>query len=1433
MPRRKGSIEPLLPDERSNGSEGTNEGHKPQDDASPERQNMAWWHRRRIRLPGTPDSAARAKVQPIAETNADAHYDAPSPVGSRPVNAPPSRALPEFLKPRPKTTSSVDAALISAIADAGDTVNIWVERHIRVYNATSDLSHQETGMSACTTYGTAVFSRDDHTSAAPFVRIAETTHPVLVRELLTKQWELFPPRILMSICGDSAQVNLPPKLHEFLSKGLHTVARSNSVWLFTDGLDSGVSQYVGRVTASTGTTVGIAPWAKVTGKKRLESIEKNGYRAPTRGNATFYGLPETYQKDHQATCLEPNHTHFILVDDGSLQESAASLQHVHHRLTHCVGQLMSEGRFGVSSCVEHVMLCIQGDAQTLRMCVDALDRGTRVIAVHGSGGVADLLSYSWRLLHRPTRALSEEGLDKLIRSRFRLYNLRVTSQAKHFTEYKKLLLRCAVYPVQMLTVYSCEPLYSSGSTSFEGTILHAIFPAVDHHFESPQQRDQRNAVELELAMIWDRVDVATAVLAQGRFLCRLDSQSGSPSALMQAKVDMLSWALVHHKIEIAKLILDSMERKDVEAFLRLKSQPNIGSIVPRPTVISPNSFVEGIGKPAQGLLSDLPDPQLYRERLPHHLTDYSIALLVGLHEEHGDKAEARQYGKFVLRSILGQGYMVALGKHWEPQKPINIVKFETVLVRTLAKNIHHKWAREQIEDGLTPEANPTIVPFDQLPAARRQNLQDQARGQLESMLERGFRIWQPDRFEILFGSFATKDSAAGCMGWLLQTGFFWRDQILEYMASLFSRDYRLDLVKKAAPLSPYYMLLIWAILSQCKALAEYFWKQDSKHSLHSALAAAAVCHHLANDGGKLGPEDCAIYEDIGKHFRKLTVSILRKCSTADADSADAVVLLQLPETGYVAPWMLAWSIGFGEFCAQPACLRVLQKEWQGRVQSLGTFKFWLCAIFPPYAFIPPPVQPNSVTGHVLHNLFLHVDTTGPEGRQTRSFWKRLVVRSRGIYHSPKMAYWLEIISFLILCLLFSYTTLLQSKKLAELDFHRKDDLVQMAVWGWMATMIVDEIRQGVSHGFEAWAESGWNLWDCALYTLYLASMLVRLLADASMLRWSRILQAMVVVMLWARLARYFSVDANLGPKVIMLRRMADDLWVFASLLAFVMLGYGVAAQALMRPNRPVDSRTVTELFFQPYFQVYGELFLDSIQDSTDCLGPLMTDCGQSEGIALMIFLAFYVLFANIVLVNLLIAMMSKTYDQVNEAAQQTWSLLYVDILIEFEDKWLFPAPLNVLRNIYLIFSAVWAYQRRVRKEGLSASLARPLKVRHMAKAEQHRLLEFVSNQTKEYVELGDVAIIDEQSSDVDVLRSDVYKLQIALRKSRRRQQRQLDRIIQLLKHGTSPPADGHSGRHEDEAEEDEAEENEAEAEYGDGDADVDDGFGGLSGSHNV
>ena len=175
---------------------------------------------------------------------------------------------------------------------------------------------------------------------------------------------------------------------------------------------------------------------------------------------------------------------------------------------------------------------------------------------------------------------------------------------------------------------------------------------------------------------------------------------------------------------------------------------------------------------------------------------------------------------------------------------------------------------------------------------------------------------------------------------------------------------------------------------------------------------------------------------------------------------------------------------------------------------------------------------------------------------------------------------------------------------------------------------------------------------------------------------------------YIRILRILSVSKFLGPFVTMIGKMLEKMMYYITLMAVVLMSYGVFRQSLLFPNKDPSWRLARDIFFMPYFMIYGELFAGEIdppcggKDEPECvmghwLNPLLMTC--------------YLLVANILLLNLLIAVFNSIFLKANVFSHQIWKFNRFSVVMEYEQKPALPPPLIIFSHIYLI--AKWCRRR--------------------------------------------------------------------------------------------------------------------------------------------
>lgn len=80
------------------------------------------------------------------------------------------------------------------------------------------------------------------------------------------------------------------------------------------------------------------------------------------------------------------------------------------------------------------------------------------------------------------------------------------------------------------------------------------------------------------------------------------------------------------------------------------------------------------------------------------------------------------------------------------------------------------------------------------------------------------------------------------------------------------------------------------------------------------------------------------------------------------------------------------------------------------------------------------------------------------------------------------------------------------------------------------------------------------------------------------------------VFIWYfRLLHVFIVFKSLGPKLVMIKKMARDLIFFISIILIFICAFGVITQATMYPGNKLDFNLITNIFDKAYWPIYGEL----------------------------------------------------------------------------------------------------------------------------------------------------------------------------------------------------------------------------------------------------
>ena len=294
-------------------------------------------------------------------------------------------------------------------------------------------------------------------------------------------------------------------------------------------------------------------------------------------------------------------------------------------------------------------------------------------------------------------------------------------------------------------------------------------------------------------------------------------------------------------------------------------------------------------------------------------------------------------------------------------------------------------------------------------------------------------------------------------------------------------------------------------------------------------------------------------------------------------------------------------------------------------------------------------------------------------------------------HSPRFKFMLNLLSYLSFMALFSYFLLFDLRP-------GKLGTPEILVWCWIFSMWLEELRQIIhSAGSNPWLKlvdylaNPWNIYDQVGFSLFFAAIIMRLIIGESQFYWVTMVYVVCLIIFILRLLQYFAVSEFLGPKIGILMRMFQDTIAYIFMFGLFLIAYGIAAQVLHYPNSNPTNHVPFNIFFYPYYTLFGQF--DLLQDRVFSCTHNDTLVSMDDGISKCswladILFAAYAFVVCIMLINLLIATYSATFEKVEQNAKELWLSYRIDIITEYIRKPILPPPLNVLEYIYSIMKAM-------------------------------------------------------------------------------------------------------------------------------------------------
>uniref|UniRef100_A0A8C5WCS7 Transient receptor potential cation channel subfamily M member 8 n=1 Tax=Leptobrachium leishanense TaxID=445787 RepID=A0A8C5WCS7_9ANUR len=328
-----------------------------------------------------------------------------------------------------------------------------------------------------------------------YIRLSKDTSPETLYELMTKYWQLKTPNLIISVTGGAKNFSLKPRMRKIFSRLIY-IAQSKGAWIITGGTHYGLMKYIGEVvrdnTISRSSeekviSIGIAAWGMISNRDTL--MRSNN----SEGNYIAHYVMDEQKRD-PLYCLDNNHTHLILVDNGTHGHPTTEAE-LRASLEKYISELnVPDSNYGGK--IPIVCFAQGGGKETLKAINIAIKSKIPCVVVEGSGQTADVIA---SLVEAESTSLASSAIkEKLVRYLPRTVSRLAEEEMEAWIRWIKEIME----NLHLLTVIKME---QAGDEIVSNAISFALYKAFS---TNEQDKDNWNA-QLKLLLEWNQLDLAS------------------------------------------------------------------------------------------------------------------------------------------------------------------------------------------------------------------------------------------------------------------------------------------------------------------------------------------------------------------------------------------------------------------------------------------------------------------------------------------------------------------------------------------------------------------------------------------------------------------------------------------------------------------------------------------------------------------------------------------------------------------------------------------------------------------------------------------------------------------------------------------------------------------------------------------------------------
>uniref|UniRef100_A0A8D2IVQ7 Transient receptor potential cation channel subfamily M member 5 n=1 Tax=Varanus komodoensis TaxID=61221 RepID=A0A8D2IVQ7_VARKO len=501
----------------------------------------------------------------------------------------------------------------------------------------------------------------------------------------------------------------------------------------------------------------------------------------------------------------------------------------------------------------------------------------------------------------------------------------------------------------------------------------------------------------------------------------------------------------------------------------------------------------------------------------------------------------------------------------------------------------------------------------------------------------------------------------------------------------------LDINQKSE--NPWRDLFLWAVLQNRHKMAYYFWAMGQE-GVAAALAACKILRemsHLETEAEVVRRMKEAKYEQlaVGKYLCRIPCVILLVSCHAN---------------------FITWSLKFQAF---------LTKIWWGDMATSTPILKLICGFACPLLIYTNLISFREET-QLMQGAESLKDLDNPDTERTLGDTELetqlasgnavcatlLFTRWKKFWMAPVTVFMGNVIMYFAFLFLFACVLLVYFKPPPP----KGPSIQEIVLYFWVFTLVLEEIRQSfftdedtnLMKKFKLYVEDNWNKCDMVAIFLFIIGVTCRMFN--STFQDGRTILAIDFMVFTLRLIHIFAIHKQLGPKIIIVERMMKDVFFFLFFLGVWLIAYGVTTQALLHPKDNRAEWIFRRVLYRPYLQIFGQIPLDEIDCKLVESHAEDVSCPNLYANWLVILLlAIFLLVTNVLLMNLLIAMFSYTFQVVQGNADIFWKFQRYNLIVEYHGRPAFAPPFIIIDHIQLFLRRVFK-KMEPKKEHLERNL---------------------------------------------------------------------------------------------------------------------------------